>query len=342
MPCTRPLPCSGTTETYPASHPPRPSGHCPHGTLYPEGSLGFGGRPPSDHLLALGPWHPGLLSVTCQQSQHLLHRRTCGRIPLPGQEQQGAWHRGGAQERSFPRELRSTPPRPAPPAPHRHLTVAGGRAGTTPLGALDPPFLRSSLPAGQPSLDGPQPATASARELTLRVAPLHAPRPFRRKASLHPGAPGFSANPPEMTPGPQGPCRKSCVRRGRGERHGGQVHKPVGNPMPAARPQRAPRGGGPAAQGGAPGPGAAREGPAGWPGAAAGTRAGQGPAARRSSPRPRPDRGCRRRVRAAGAGWEPRSPRPRPRDGHALWPLRDSPPQRPRLSQAHRGQLPRA
>lgn len=117
MPCTRPLPCSGTTETYPASHPPRPSGHCPHSTLYPEGSLGFGSRPPSDHLLALGPWHPGLLSVTCQQSQHLLHRRTCGRIPLPGQEQQGAWHRGGAQERSFPRELRSTPPRPTSPPP---------------------------------------------------------------------------------------------------------------------------------------------------------------------------------------------------------------------------------
>lgn len=33
---------------------------------------------------------------------------------------------------------------------------------------------------------------------------------------------------------------------------------------------------------------------------------------------------------------EPRYPRPRPRDSHALWPLRDSPPLRPRLSQAHR------
>lgn len=38
---------------------------------------------------------------------------------------------------------------------------------------------------------------------------------------------------------------------------------------------------------------------------------------------------------------EPRYPRPRPRDSHALCPLRDSPPLRPRLSQAHR-QLPRA
>lgn len=82
--------------------------------------------------------------------------------------------------------------------------------------------------------------------------------------------------------------------------------------------------------------------PGGSQGTAAGTRAGHGPSACRSFLRPPPDRDWRRRVSSDRERWEPGSPRPRPRDGHALWPLRDSPPQRPRLSQAHRVQLPMA
>lgn len=113
-----------------------------------------------------------------------------------------------------------------------------------------------------------------------------------------------------MTPGPQGPCRKSCVRRGRGERHGGQVHKPVGNPMPAARPQRAPRGGGPAARGALPAPeqpGKARPG---------GRERRRGPGLARGPPPGAPPRALGR-IGAAGGGFaQPErdgSPAPRAR-----------------------------
>lgn len=83
-----------------------------------------------------------------------------------------------------------------------------------------------------------------------------------------------------------------------------------------------------------------REGPAGSQAAAAGTRAGQGHTSLApyppTRPRPLPDQGWLGAARVARAGWEPRSPCPRPRDSHALWLLRDSPPRRPRLCQAHR------
>lgn len=56
-------------------------------------------------------------------------------------------------------------------------------------------------------------------------------------------------------------------------------------------------------------------------------------------PRPPPDRDWRRRVSSDRERWEPRLPRATPGTGHAL----RAPgllPQRPRLSQAHRVQLP--
>lgn len=234
------------------------------------------------------------------------------------------------------------PPRPAPPAPHQAPNRRWGACRDHAARGSGPAFPALQPPRGA-ALPGRSPACHRVGQGTDPPG-CPPPRPAALPEESFPPPRGswLLRKPSRNDPGPTGPVQEElCPERARGKARGASPQaggKPdARGAAPARSPGRRSR-----RPGGAPGPGAAREGPAGWPGAAAGTRAGQGPAARRSSPRPRPDRGCRRRVRAAGAGWEPRSPRPRPRDGHALWPLRDSPPQRPRLSQAHRGQLPRA
>jgi hypothetical protein len=76
-----------------------------------------------------------------------------------------------------------------------------------------------------------------------------------------------------------------------------------------------------------------QEGLAGSQGAAAGSLIQEGPTVPCSTQSPEPGAHLESAsTRGPGWRWEPHYPRPRPRDSHALWPLRDSPPQRPRLS----------
>ena len=306
----------------------RPVGTCPHALSVFTHTIHVSFLLPSLGKSLKG--HPVSLLVTAASQNFLC------RMQLHGSERQHAGHRGSTQERLLSRALI---PRKLPHLPPRHLTVAGGHPGTRPAGAVDPPLpCSASQPAALPRRA--EPSTTSTRALTV---PLSLHPPFRKETSLHPGTHGFSPKAARASLLSPGPRIERCLQSGHSEKgEGGHV---VGTSKSQSQIGCLGREHGPSAL--PPTMSRRLEGrsrsrtTSGRPGPVAGSGgrvpAGQRPAARRSPLHTPRGQSWRWTVAVAPAAPEHLRPRPRPRDGHALWPLGDSPTRRPRLSQAPRG-----